>query len=362
MIDTQDRNGIDTELIDNRRGSSVGGFIESQARGEVDTQISTARRFPRSVKKFQSKAMELATLDQETAGSCFYSLPRDGKNIEGPSARLAEIVVGAWGNVRSQANVVDIDGSFVTVRGMCWDLENNVAVSTEVRRRITNKQGRRFSDDMIVTTANAACSIALRNAIFKVVPMALVRPIYLAARRVAVGDATTLVDRRSAMLAYFAKMGVRSEQICLKVDKPGIEDINLDDLGTLLGISTAIKEGDTTVDEEFPPIDKKTSEKKSKGDQIADEINKSNPNQGKSDVNPQAESDKQSSKKPAVDKAKASMFNILSADLKKSKDADELQRLMEDISEAIQNGTVSQDEGEALILHYNSRMEIMNPK
>lgn len=71
---------------------------------------------------------------------------------------------------------------------------------------------------------------------------------------------------------------------------------------------------------------------------------------------------KQSTKKPASDKVKMSMFNALSADLKKSKDADELQRLMDDISEAIQSGSVSQDEGDALIQHYNSRMEIMNPK
>lgn len=249
-------------------------FVESQAKGEVDTQIATAKRFPRSVKKFKEDALTLATLDIETAASCFYSVPRDGKNIEGPSARLAEIIAASWGNLRSQANIIDEDDRFITARGMCWDLEKNVAVSTEVRRRITNKQGRKFSDDMVNTTANAACSIALRNAVFKVVPMALAKSVYDAARKVAIGDASTLVKRRTDMVNYFGKMGVSPEQICAAVSRASVDDITVDDLATLLGLSTAIKEGDTTVDDAFPPLTKpKTDDKpKTQTDALAEEL------------------------------------------------------------------------------------------
>lgn len=231
-------------------------FIEQQTRGEVDSQIATAKRFPRSLRQFKQKALELATLDEDTARGCFYVLPRDGKNIEGPSARLAEIVAGSWGNLRSQANIVDEDDKFITARGVCWDLENNVAISVEVRRRITNKYGKKYNDDMIGTTANAACSIALRNAVFKVVPMAVCKPIYEAARKVAIGDATTLASRRAKMLDHFAKMGVRPEQVYAKVGKQGVDDITLDDLAVLIGLSTAIRDGDTSVDEEFPAVQK----------------------------------------------------------------------------------------------------------
>lgn len=273
MIDTQERNG--TALSEYQQIEHLptrSGYVESQARGEVDVQISTAKRFPRSIRSFKQKALELATLDEETAASCFYSLPRGGKNIEGPSARLAEIVAGAWGNIRVQASVVDTDGNFVTVRGICWDLENNVAVATEVQRRITEKSGRRMSDDMIVVTANAACSIALRNAIFKVVPMALVRPIYLASRQVAIGNAASLADRRAKMIGHFQKMGVRPEQVCEKLGRAGVEEITLDDLGTMIGVATAIKESDTTIDEQFPAAAAKPAEKKSKGDELADSL------------------------------------------------------------------------------------------
>ena len=61
------------------------------ARAEIDTQIATARAYPRSLKRFRETATTMATLDEKTAASCFYALPRGGKSIMGPSARLAEI-------------------------------------------------------------------------------------------------------------------------------------------------------------------------------------------------------------------------------------------------------------------------------
>jgi hypothetical protein len=259
---------------DTPTGIAARSFVEMQARGEVDVQISTAKRFPRSIKRFVADAMSLATLDEETAASCFYSLPRDGKNVEGPSARLAEIVSSCWGNMRSQANIVDMDDKFVTARGVTWDLEKNVAVATEVKRRITNKQGRKFSDDMIVATSNAACSIALRNAVFKVVPMAFVRPVYLKAREVAIGDAQTLSARRQKMVEYFGKMGVSPEKVCAKVGKASVEDVTVDDLAVLIGLSTAIKEGDTTVDEAFPAAEQPAADSsgKSRTEKLAEKV------------------------------------------------------------------------------------------
>src|SRR4051812_48501652 len=77
--------------------------MSPETRAEVDIQISTAKRYPRSIRNFKQQALEMATFDEETAEGCFYSLPRGGKPIEGPSARLAEIVLSAWGNVRADA-------------------------------------------------------------------------------------------------------------------------------------------------------------------------------------------------------------------------------------------------------------------
>ncbi len=104
---------------------------------------------------------------------------------------------------------------------------------------------------MIGVTANAACSIALRNAVLKGIPKAFWKPIYDAARATAIGDAKTLTSKRHVMLDYFGKMGVSNEQIFTFLEVEGAEDITLDDLALLKGTATAIKDGDTTIEQSF---------------------------------------------------------------------------------------------------------------
>jgi hypothetical protein len=228
------------------------GALAMLNKSEIDMQIATARRYPRSVTKFVGEATSLVSLTEEVAQECIYALPRDGKTIEGPSARFAEIVAYSWGNCRSAARVVDEDGEFVTAQGVHWDLEKNTAIGYEVKRRITNSKGRRYSADMIGVTANAACSIALRNAILKGVPKAIWASIYESARKTIMGDFQTLANRRSVSLQNFQKFGVKPEQVFEKLGVRGEEDITLDHIVVLRGLLTALKEGDTTVEEQFP--------------------------------------------------------------------------------------------------------------
>ncbi len=228
------------------------GVMTAISRAELDQQITTARAYPRSLRKFVKECMEMATLNERVAEECFYALPRDGKTVEGPSARLAEIVTSAWGNCRAGARVVDEGAEFITAQGVFHDLERNVQVTMEVRRRITGKNGRRYSSDMIGVTGNAACSIALRNAVFRGIPRAFWIDIYEAARKAAVGDAQTLANKRAHMFAHFLKLGATREAILAAINVQGEEDIGLDELATLKGIATAIKDGDTTVEQAFP--------------------------------------------------------------------------------------------------------------
>lgn len=227
------------------------GTVALLSRAEIDQQIATAHRFPRSIRGFLDEARALVTLNGDVAGECVYALPRDGKTIEGPSARFAEILAHSWGNARAGARVVDDKGDFVTAQGVFHDLEKNVAITYEVQRRIVDKQGRRFKPDMIGVTANAACSIALRNAILKGVPKAFWQSLYEEARRVIMGDAKTLANRRAEALAYLQKFGASEAMVLGLLGIKGVEDITLEHLVTLRGIATAIKDGDTTVEQAF---------------------------------------------------------------------------------------------------------------
>lgn len=225
---------------------------DSLARDEIDMQIATARRYPRDPHRAIKSALKLATYNEEIAEGCFYVLRRGGKVIEGPSIRLAEIIASCWGNIRYGARVVEEGQRFVTSLGFCHDLETNVAFAGHLQRRITNRDGQRYDDDMIGVTGNAANSIAMRNAINRVVPRVYTDMILREVKRVAVGDASTFASKRDRVIERFGKMGVTPEQVCAGVGRESIEAISLEDLELLIGAGTAIKEGVTTLDAVFP--------------------------------------------------------------------------------------------------------------
>lgn len=236
------------------QSESLAGVL---VKAEIDQQIATARAYPRSISRFRKECFEMASLNEAVARECMYALPRKEKNgkikmIEGPSARLAEIVASAWGNCRAAARVVDEGPEFVTAQGTFHDLERNVAISYEVRRRITSSNGFRYSADMISVTANAAASIALRNAVFKGVPKAFWLEAYLGARKVIAGDSKTLHARRLEALDHLQKLGATSDRVFASLGVEGVADIGIDELVQLNGIITAIKDGDTSVEEAFP--------------------------------------------------------------------------------------------------------------
>jgi hypothetical protein len=106
---------------------------------------------------------------------------------------------------------------------------------------------------MQIVTANAACAIARRNAIFEVIPRALVDSVYEEVKKVALGTEKTLEERRQSVLGRFGAMGVTREQILRMLGKESVESIDLEALELLIGLGTAIKDNMTTIDEVFEP-------------------------------------------------------------------------------------------------------------
>jgi hypothetical protein len=220
-------------------------------KAEIDIQISTAKAFPRSLKMFIDKAMSMATVSESVAESCSYALPRGGKSLEGPTVRLAEIICSSYGNIRAGARVIANDGKTITAQGICHDLETNYCVTVEVKRKITDKNGKTYNEDMQVVTGNAACAIAYRNAVFKVVPTALVSDVYDKTKQVARGTEQTLPAKRKKALDYLHSIKVTDKQICEVLEIKKVEDIDLDKLDTLRGMVTLIKNGESTIKDLF---------------------------------------------------------------------------------------------------------------
>ena len=220
-------------------------------RAQIDQLISTAKAYPRNISKCKDDAIALATMDAETAGECFYVLKRGGKEISGPSIRCAEIVAYSWTNLRYGSRVLDADAKHVSGQAFCHDTEKNVFCAIETKRRITNRSGQRYNDDMITTTGNAAAAVSRRQAVFGTIPKSIVKAVYDAARKVAIGDASTVSQRWQDAVTAFSKFGVTEEQLLKYIGKDDPEEITPKSLVSLVGLINAIKDGETTVDIEF---------------------------------------------------------------------------------------------------------------
>lgn len=225
-------------------------------RSEVDMQITTAKQYPRDLAQVLNKIATYAKMDKETAEDCFYVLRRQDKDgntslIEGLSIRMAEIIASAWGNLRIQTRIIGNDGRMITAQAMCHDLESNVAVCKEVSRSIMTKKGYTFSQDMQTVTGNAASSIAFRNAVLAVIPKAITKKIINDVKAVALGQSLDLESARKNVVAYYAKVGVSSEQLQHYLNVNSIEEIDQQMIFELRALRNAIEEGTTTIQETF---------------------------------------------------------------------------------------------------------------
>lgn len=264
--------------------------LQAINRSEIDMQVSTAKQYPRNLPEVLNKIATYATMDTETASDCFYVLRRGGgqngggSTIEGLSVRMAEIIAGAWGNLRVQTRIIGNDGKTVTAQGICHDLETNVAVSVEVKRRITDKYGKTFSEDMQVVTGNAASAIAFRNAVLKIVPKAVTKRVIADVKQVALGQSLDLETSRQNMIQYFAKLGVSEELLLEYLGLKKREEIDKEAVFELRATANAIKEGTTTVEESFmKPIQEKrqAAEAKKKSEEAKEKALAAQKRQGK---------------------------------------------------------------------------------
>lgn len=234
--------------------------LDTIERANVDSQIATAKQYPRDLRRAINNSIAMATLDVPTAQSCGYALPRGGKPITGPSVHLAKLIVSNYGNIRAEAKVVQITDKQVISRGTCWDLENNVATAFEVRRSIVGRSGQRFSDDMITVTGNAANAIAYRNAVFSVIPKAITDKVYQAAQHTITGDLSDedkIIARRKKCIDFFKdEFGISEQEVVMLCGKQTVNQIKANEIALLLGITQSLTDGDTTVDDLMKPYRK----------------------------------------------------------------------------------------------------------
>jgi hypothetical protein len=227
--------------------------LEALQRAEVDMAITTAKRYPRDIAQSLKTCRELALRNPAVAATCNYAVPRAGKKLIGPSVHFARIVAYAWGNGTALSRVVGADRANVHLQGVFHDLQTNLRIGIEMDWPVQaphTDTPERWADQ-INLAKRAGAAVALRTAIFNVIPQVLFSDIAEEAKKVAVGEGKTFLESRNNAITALKAMGISQEMIYRALNVGGLESISTDDLIWLHAIMTSIKEGSMTVSEVF---------------------------------------------------------------------------------------------------------------
>lgn len=227
--------------------------FEAQERASIDTQVATAKRFPRDLRRVLDNSVVIACLDKETAASCRYAKPVGGKNVTGPSVHLARIICQQYGNIRVQQRVKQISEKTIVAEAVAFDMETNYAVCVEARRSIIDRSGNRYTESVIETNAMAILAIAERNAILKVIPKAIIDRVYKEAFSFAFGDlsdgAKLLKERERIFKVFKNEYGIKEEDVVHCIGLNTKEAIKGEHIADLNGYLQALKDKELTVED-----------------------------------------------------------------------------------------------------------------
>lgn len=241
----------------------------SRAVAEAQGKLIIAKRFPRDEVEAYNKAMQVCKLPT-MAEKAFYSFPRGGQTVEGPTIRFAEELARCWGNIDYGIKELSQDKGKSEMQAYAWDLETNaqsVQNFTNPHIREVNGKMRTLTSqrDIYENNANMATR-RLRSRILAILPAWFVEDAIAECKKTIAGqNDIPLIERVKKMVVQFAKFGVTQEQIETRL-KRKVNTMTVEDFTEYLGIYNAIKNGESKVSEWF------SQEKDAKAQQLSDAL------------------------------------------------------------------------------------------
>ena len=226
----------------------------SRAIAEAQGKLVIAKRFPRNEVDAYAKAME-ACQRPTMAAKAFYSFPRGGQTVEGPTIRFAEELARCWGNIDYGIKELSQDDGKSEMQAYAWDLETNAQSVQNFTNPHQREQGKKMvkltsQRDIYENNANMATR-RLRSRILAILPSWFVEDAIEECKKTLAGrNDTPLIDRVKKMVVAFAKLGVTQEQIERRLKKK-IDTMNADDFVEYTGIFNAIKQGESKIADWF---------------------------------------------------------------------------------------------------------------
>lgn len=232
----------------------------SRAIAEAQGKLFIAKRFPRDEVDAYAKAMQ-ACQRPSMAAKAFYSFPRGGQTVTGPTIRFAEELARCWGNIDYGIKELSQDDGKSEMQAYAWDLETNAQSvqnftnphqreKTDHKTRTVVMENLTSQRDIYENNANMATR-RLRSRILAILPSWFVEDAIEECKKTLAGqNDTPLIDRVKKMVVQFAKLGVTQEQIERRLKKK-IDTMNADDFTEFIGIFNAIKNGESKIADWF---------------------------------------------------------------------------------------------------------------
>lgn len=231
---------------------------QSRAVAEVQAAVIVAQQCPRSVTK-AIEAMEEACAQIELAARAFFSYPRAGETVNGPSVHLARELARTWGNIQHGITELardDLRGES-EMQAWAWDVQTNTRSSNTFivpHKRDTKKGVRELTDmrDIYENNANNGAR-RLREAIFSVLPAwYTARAQALCQATIENGGGKPLPMRIADALKAFERYRVTPARIAAKFGYDSTDKLTAADVAQLGVVYDSLKQGTVTVDDEFP--------------------------------------------------------------------------------------------------------------
>ncbi len=231
----------------------------------VQTQMAVAQMFPRNIGDVQRK-IDSACSRLQLASSATYSFARGGTDIKGPSIRLAEALINAYGNAKAGFEITAQTETESTVRAYAFDMETNTQMERTfvVPHRRDTKTGSYLltdSRDIYEAVANQA-SRRVRACILAIIPSDLQEYAVQKCIETEAANVHITPDTLTKLVAAFSEYDVTKAQIEAFIQRK-LEAITTSQYLRLKSIYTALRDGVAKPETFFRAVDSSDAEKTS---------------------------------------------------------------------------------------------------
>lgn len=242
---------------------------------ENENMQAMAIQKPRDMERLTKAAVSELRAFPQYAAKMYYSIPYKDRSggvektvmVEGPSIKAANALARNWGNNSKGWRIMGADEERINIQGVFIDHETGSRTTAEisVSRKARKRDGSYYTlaADRLNIAIQAGGSKAVRNAINNALPIGLVEGYFAEAKAIAARggklasiespatDVALIVAEIEKSLNKFEGLGVARDEVNLYIGRHPELDTEEAVSAHLVGLLTALDEGQTTVEAVF---------------------------------------------------------------------------------------------------------------